>query len=372
MYSQTNLRFFTVLVSVAFLGCSSAVTTLPKEKNSLKDAFKSDFLVGTSMSSQNIFEQNTKAAQLIKGQFNAITPENVMKAVVIHPEKNTYDFVASDKFVEYGQKNNMHVIGHNLIWYTRLPKFVEQINQSDTLQKFMTDHINTIVKRYAGKVNTWDVVNEALEEDGTLRKSIYQKLLGDDYIVDAFKLVAKADPKAELYYNDYNIELPAKRKGAIDIIKNIQSKGGKIDGVGIQGHWQLNYPSLFDIEQSIVEFAALGVKVAITELDITVLPNTWDLTADVNKSYANSPGANPYTSGLPDPIQKQLATRYENLFKIFLKHKDKISRVTFWGVTDGDSWLNQYPIKDRTNYPLLFDRNYQPKPAYDAVMKLKD
>jgi endo-1,4-beta-xylanase len=340
--------------------------------NSLKKAFHDDFLIGTALGSQHIFEKNALADKLIKEQFDAITPENIMKSEVIHPEWQKYNFELADKFVAYGQKNQMYMAGHTLIWHSQLPKFVNKIQSADSLKMFMKDHIKTVAGRYAGKLNSWDVVNEALNEDGTMRPSIFYKLLGEDYIKMAFDLAAKADPNAELYYNDYNIEQPAKRKGAIDMIKKLQSSGTKIDGVGIQGHWSINSNNIKDIEEAIQEFSALGIKVAFTELDYTVLPNPWDLKgADVNQNFEEDPKMNLYKDGLPDSVATKLANRYSDLFILFLKNKDKISRVTFWGVNDGHSWLNGWPIKKRTNYPLLFDRAYKPKKAYNAVMQLK-
>lgn len=295
-----------------------------------------------------------------------------MKSAIIHPEWNRYDFTMADKFIEYSIKNNLHVVGHTLVWHSQLPRFVGKIQSADSLRLFIKDHINTVAGRYKGKINSWDVVNEALEEDGTFRKSIFYNKLGENYIKEAFDLASKADPTAELYYNDYNIEQPAKRKGAIELIKKLQASGTKIDGVGIQGHWNLKGASLKDIEDSIIEFSQLGIKVAFTELDITVLPNPWDLKgADVNQNFENSPFMNPYAKGLPDSVQTNLANRYQDIFNIFLKHRDKISRVTFWGVSDAHSWLNGWPVRGRTNYPLLFDRELNKKPAYDAVINLK-
>ncbi len=371
MSSKLYRYIFLVSISIIQLSCNSTAK-LTQKSNSLKNAFKNDFLIGTALGKDYILENDSSANRLIKQQFNAITPENVMKSAVIHPEKGRYDFTMSDKYVEYGQKNKMYIVGHTLIWHSQLSKFAEKIESPDSLYQFMADHINTVAGRYAGKINSWDVVNEALEEDGTMRKSVFQRLLGDDFIQKAFELAAKADPKAELYYNDYNIEQPAKRKGAIALIKKLKANGVKIDGVGIQGHWGLKNAPLAEIEQSIIEFAALGVKVAFTELDISVLPNPEDLKgAEISQNFEGSATMNPYPIALPDSVQTQLAKRYEDIFKIFLKHKDKISRVTFWGVNDGHTWLNNFPIKKRTNYPLLFDRKYQPKPAYEAVMKLK-
>ncbi|MNK55280.1 Endo-1,4-beta-xylanase A precursor [compost metagenome] len=357
-----------------------AVTTLlavsctsQKETVSLKDAYKDDFYIGTALSADQIEVKNAKEDSLIRKEFNAITAENIMKSMFTHPQKDKYDFALSDKFVAYGEKNKMFIHGHTLIWHSQLAPWMEKIADSTEMKAFMKDHITTIVSKYKGRINSWDVVNEALNEDGTLRQSVFLKALGEKYLVNAFKLAEKADPKAELYYNDYNIEEPAKRAGAIALIKKIKAEGGKVDGVGIQGHWRLNSPSLEEIEKSILEYSALGIKVAFTELDITVLPNPWDLKgADVNQKFEGNPKMNPYPEKLPDSVQTQLAERYASLFKLFLKHKDKISRVTFWGVHDGQSWLNDWPIKGRTNYPLPFDKQLKHKPAYDSILKLKE
>jgi endo-1,4-beta-xylanase len=341
-------------------------------QTTLKTAYQKDFLLGTALGTSHIEQRNETADQLIKREFNAITPENTMKSGVIHPEWSQYNFGLADKFVEYGQKNNMYIVGHTLVWHSQLPRFMNKINNPDSVRMFMIEHINTVASRYAGKINSWDVVNEALNEDGTLRKSVFLNKLGEGYLKEAFDLAAKADPKAALYYNDYNIEQPAKRKGAIDLIKKLQTSGTKIDGVGIQGHWSINTLDLKVIEEAIVAFSQLGIKVAITELDLTVLPNPWDLKgADINQNFDGSPKMNPYTAGLPDSVQVTLAQKYKDLFKLFLKHKDKISRVTFWGVNDGHSWLNGFPIRGRTNYPLLFDRELKPKLAYKSVIELK-
>jgi endo-1,4-beta-xylanase len=216
-------------------------------------------------------------------------------------------------------------------------------------------------------------VNEALNEDGTLRNSIFLKNLGDDYIVEAFRLAQKAAPHTKLYYNDYNIEQPKKREGAISIIKKIQAAGVRIDGVGIQGHWHLDNVPMQEIEQSLKEFSALGIQVAFTELDLSVLPNPRGRanSADIGQTADYNAQINPYTKGLPDSVQQKLATAYANLFNLFLKYRDNISRVTFWGVNDGQSWLNGFPVRGRTNYPLLFDRQFKPKPAFYAVIETK-
>ena len=372
------LLTFTVIVFLQHSKAQNPSSSIKKtekkstdKKASLKSSFKNYFLIGAAINAAQIEEKEPNAAILIPQQFNSITPENIMKCEVIHPQWDKYNFDLADKYVAYGKKNKMFIVGHTLVWHSQLSPFINNIQSSDSLMMFMTNHINTVAGRYAGKVNSWDVVNEALNEDGTLRKSIFLEKLGEDYLRKAFELAAKADPNAELYYNDYNIEQPKKRAGAIKLIKKIQASGTKIDGVGIQAHWSINGPPLQDIENSIIEFSALGLKISFTELDLTVLPNPWDLKgADVNQNFEGSPFMNPYPNGLPDSLQRKLAKGYEDLFKLFIKYKNKIERVTFWGVNDGQSWLNGWPIKGRTNYPLLFDSNFKPKLAYKKVMAL--
>ncbi|MEY2916311.1 MAG: hypothetical protein RIS73_25 [Bacteroidota bacterium] len=368
-YIFTQLSIITTCLLV--FSCASAQKNLSKPA-SLKQTFKNDFLIGTALNSRQIEEKDSNAAILVPQQFSAITPENIMKAEVIHPGWNTYNFDLADKLASYAAKYHIKVNAHTLIWHSQLPAFMRNMKDADSVKQYFTNHINTVAGRYEGKVFSWDVVNEALNEDGSLRKSIFSEKLGSDFVTEAFRLAQKAAPNTELYYNDYNIEQPGKRAGAIALIKKIKAAGVRIDGVGIQGHWRAYNIPLKDIEESIIEFSALGIKVMFTELDLGVLPNPWDGdAADVNMKATYSAKMNPYANGLPDSMQVKLTKGYEDLFKLFLKHKDKISRVTFWGVNDGQSWLNGWPIPGRINYPLLFDRNFKPKPAFDAVIALK-
>ena len=342
-----------------------------QEKPSLQKSYSNYFLIGTAINAFQINEKDPKAAAIITNDFNCITPENIMKSEIIHPKWDEYDFTLADKMINYAQLHHLKVNGHTLIWHSQLPSFVKNMQSADSLKTFFNNHIQTVAGRYDGKVFSWDVVNEALEENGTLRKSIFLEKLGPTYITEAFKLAQKASPNAELYYNDYNIEQPKKRAGVIAIIKQLKEAGVRIDGVGIQGHWRYNKIPLKEIEESIIEFSQLGVKVMFTELDLGVLPNPWDNdAADVNMKATYSAKMNPYINSLPDSVQVKFTEGYASLFKLFIKHKDKISRVTFWGVHDEQSWLNGWPIKGRTNYPLLFDRQYQPKEAYFKLIAL--
>lgn len=368
----TKTLLFLMTATLALSSCNS----VPKKTGttvSLKDAYAKDFYIGTALDTNQIMERDPMVSSLIAKEFNSITPENCMKSMFLQPEKDKFDFKMADKYVAFGEKNKMFIHGHTLIWHSQLPKWMSQIKDSLTMATAMNNHITTVVGNYKGRIHSWDVVNEALNEDGTLRKSVFLNTYGKEYLTNAFKLAAKADPKTDLYYNDYNLCNAKKREGAIELVKNLQKKGAKIDGVGEQGHWNLNSPSLDEIEQTILDFSALGVKVAITELDISVLPSPWDVVgADVNQKSEANEKMNPYPKGLPEDIKIQLAARYEAIFKLFIKHQDKISRVTLWGVNDGQSWLNDWPIKGRTNYPLLFDREFKPKEAYNSVMKLKE
>lgn len=360
-----------IAICVINFSCASAQKNAAQPA-SLKESFKKDFLIGTALNTRQIEEKDSNAAILVPQQFNAATPENIMKAEIIHPGWDSYNFDLADKLVAYGKKYNIKINGHTLIWHSQLPVFVRRMKDADSVKQFFTNHINTVASRYDKKVFSWDVVNEALEEDGTMRKSIFLEKLGPDFVTEAFRLAQAASPNAELYYNDYNNEQPKKRTGCIALIKKIQAAGVRIDGVGIQGHWRAYNIPLKDIEESIIEYSKLGIKVMFTELDLGVLPNPWDGdAADVNIKATYSAKMNPYASGLPDSMQVKLTKGYEDLFKLFLKHKDKIGRITFWGVNDEQSWLNGWPIPGRTNYPLLFDRNFKPKPAFDAVIALK-
>ncbi|HVU84776.1 MAG TPA: endo-1,4-beta-xylanase [Puia sp.] len=336
---------------------------------SLKEIFKADFLIGTAINTRQIQGADTNGDRLIREQFNAVTPENIMKAEIIQPGWSRYNFGPADKLVAFARKNNLKVNAHTLIWHSQLPAFLHKIKDADSIRRYFTDHITTVAGRYDGKVYSWDVVNEALDEDGSLRKTIFLDKLGDNYIVEAFRLAQKAAPHTKLYYNDYNIEEPKKRAGAIALIKKIQAAGVRIDGVGIQGHWKAGQVPLQNIEESIKAFAALGIEVMFTELDLSVLPNPWDKqTADVNRTAGGNKTMNPYPNGLPDSVAEIQAKDYAALFRLFLKYRKDISRITFWGADDGQSWLNNWPIKGRTNYPLLFDRNLKPKPAFFSVI----
>jgi endo-1,4-beta-xylanase len=341
----------------------------------LQDAFRGIFRIGAAVNQSQFEERDTRGVPIITTQFNTISPENVLKWEAVHPRRDGFNFEPADRYVSFGEKHKMFVIGHCLVWHSQTPRWVFEDAEGkpltrDALLDRMHDHIRTVVGRYKGRIAGWDVVNEALNEDGTLRQSPWLKIIGEDYLLKAFQYAHEADPKAELYYNDYNLENEAKRKGAVELIRKLKAAGAPIAAVGLQGHDKMDWPTVEQQAATIEAFSALGVKVNITELDVDVLPRTQrQATADVNATAAGNAAANPYTAGLPDDVQQALAKRYADLFKVYVAHKDVITRITFWGVTDGDTWLNNFPTRGRTNYPLLFDRQGKAKAAFEAVIQ---
>ncbi len=363
------------IISTLFIVVILLVSFITTSKNkTLRETFKDHFYIGTAVNSRQLSGRDNKALELIKTEFSSITAENIMKFEKIHPEPKKFDFELSDKLVQLGLDSNQFILGHNLAWHNQTPKWVffkgTTLREKEDLFKVMDDHISTIVGRYKGKVGGWDVVNEALNEDGTLRKSNYYKITKGEYISKAFELAHKADPEAELYYNDYNMWNQEKMDGAIKIAKDLKRKGLRIDGIGMQGHWSLEFPSLELIETSMNKIIDAGLKVMITELDISVLPNPRkNEGAEITDKVEYDKKFNPYIEQLPDSIKQKLAKRYEDIFRLFNKHKENITRVTLWGVTDKNSWKNNFPVRGRTDYPLLFSRDYQPKEAYYSVIK---
>lgn len=351
---------------------------IPENASTLKDVFKDDFYIGVALNLDQISGKEPNAITLVEKQFNSITPENILKWEEVHPEPNRYNFEAADRFVTFGERHKMHIIGHTLVWFHQTPDWVfqdesgKQIDR-ESLLKRMKDHIFTVMGRYKGRIHGWDVVNEAIASNGQFRKNKWLEIIGEDYILKAFEFAHQADPEAQLYYNEYDFEHPYKCEGVIRLIKNLQSKGIHIDGIGIQGHWFLDYPPIKDIENYILILSSLDIKLMITEMDVGVLPyypvdskvvdiSSFDL--ETQKKF------NPYPNDLPDSVQEDLAKRYIELFSLFLKHRDKFSRVTFWAVHDGQSWRSYLPISGRADYPMLFDHHCKPKPAFDAVVKI--
>lgn len=359
-------------------------STVSVAQLTLKEAYKKAFKMGVAVNDAIVSGQDKASQDIVVKQFNTITLENSMKAGLINPQPGVFNYGPADAYVEFGKKNNMFIIGHTLVWHNQTPTWFFQDENGKPKSKEavaarLHEHIKTVAGRYAGKVQAWDVVNEVIDDDGNYRPTTWVKGIGsgEELVKLAFKYAAQYAPNTELYYNDFNAWRPAKRDGIVRMVKMLQKEGIKIDGIGIQGHWGLNYPKTEYIEAAIEAYAALGVKVMITELDVDVLPLTKEGQiigqGMSDKQFQNEEFKtflDPYPNGLPADMQKALADRYAELFGIFYRKRDKIDRVTMWGIHDGMSWKNGYPIPNRTNYPLLWDRNKQPKLAFDAVLKV--
>ena len=367
---MTQRLFAPLLAAALALGCSQAAA------QGLKDAMGKYCLVGAALNQWQSDGQDAAADAVVRRHFNCAVAENCMKAECLQPAEGVFDFRVADKFVNYCEQNGLKVIGHCLVWHSQAPDWMftdsfGRLVSRETLERRIRQHIATVVGRYKGRIHGWDVVNEAIEDDGSWRQSPLYKILGEDFIEIAFRAAHEADPDAELYYNDYSMSKPGKRQTVCQLVKRLRDKGLRIDAVGMQSHNGLDYPDLADYEQSIDAFAQTGVKVMITELDLNVLPNPQQFGgASVEQRFEYEKQLNPYADGLPKDKAKEIQERYQQFFRLYYKHRDQISRINLWGVADHNSWLNGWPIKGRTNYPLLFDRQYQAKPIVEEIIKL--
>ncbi len=375
-----NRRNFVLAASLAPLSAcvkTQAISSAVKSSG-LAEAYRDKFLVGAAVSTDTLMNSDVADQQLLKSEFNSITAENCQKWEEIHPELDRWNWEASDRFVKFGIENKQHVLGHTLVWHSQIPEHVfrdsdQNLASPGLLKSRMENHINTLVDRYKGKIDTWDVVNEIVSDDGydKWRESDWYKIMGPEFFYHAFKTAHAADPKAELLYNDYNMHYKSKQVFLKRALSEALDRGVPIHGVGLQAHYMLGEPSIEEIERAIEVYAEMGLSVHITELDVDVLPAAFEyMGAEISTSFEYSDELNPYPNGLPEAVAEELATRYAELFKLFIKHKDSISRVTTWGTTDANSWKNNWPVKGRTNYPLLFDRSGNPKKAYHSVLGL--
>ncbi|HBA13385.1 MAG TPA: endo-1,4-beta-xylanase [Bacteroidales bacterium] len=356
-------------------------------QKTLKSAYADAFMMGCAINSQIVSGRDSRSTEIILQQFNAVSPENDMKAEVIHPRPDTWNFEPADRFVKFANDNNLWSLGHTLVWHNQTPDFFFNHpdgtpKTKDEMVETMRSYIEKVAGHFAGKIDAWDVVNEIIDNDGSYRKTVWTNAFegdGDELVRLAFKFASQYDPNAELYYNDFNAWRPTKRDGIARMVRMLQEHGIRIDGVGIQAHWGLNFPKNEYIIAAIDTFAALGVKVMITEMDVDVLPLTRE--GQVIGRILQDPlfqleefeiYLDPYKTGLPDDVQERLTDRYRELMQIFYDRRDKIDRVTFWGLHDGMSWKNGYPIPNRTNYPLLFNRDRTPKPAFHAILEIPE
>jgi endo-1,4-beta-xylanase len=341
----------------------------------LKDALEGKFYIGSAVNPFQVSGRDEASLKIIEQHFNTVTAENCMKSGMIQPREGEFNFDRADQFIEFAGDHGYYTVGHCLIWHSQAPRwFFSDENGNDVAREVMIErmrtHISTVVGRYKGKVDCWDVVNEAFEDDGSWRNNKFYQIVGEEYVELAFRFAHEADPDAGLIYNDYSMFHKGRREAVIKLVNDLKAKGIRVDGIGMQAHYGMDFPELEEFEKSIVAFASTGADVHITEMDITVLPNPDPgVGADVRASFEYQQKLNPYADGLPDSVNMALNDRWLDFFQIFLKHQDHIKRVTLWGISDLHSWKNNWPIRGRTNYPLLFDREYQPKPVVEEIIR---
>jgi endo-1,4-beta-xylanase len=415
--NKLNLNSHIGLLTVVLL--ASAATAWSADAPTLKGAYKDHFYVGvainrtiatgTAVRADNVNRTLglvDKDIALVKDQFSQISPENDLKWALIHPREDAdgYNFGPADAFVNFGLSNQMYIVGHTLVWHGQTPNWVfrgtnlppgvtsapspapaaitnaagtngsgggrfgrgfgrggftgPRASREELLER-MRDHIHTVVGRYKGKIQAWDVVNEAVADGGTniLRNSLWMEIIGPDFIAKAFEYAHEADPDAILRYNDYGLENPAKRRKLITLIKSLQEQRVPVMAIGSQTHVSVSSPSFQAEDQALTELETLGLPIHITELDVNSAQGGQRNTgADVASNAATTQG------GLVDDANRRLAEAYAGLFRAFVKHDKSVKVVTFWGVNDGVSWRAQ-------GRPLLFDANDHPKPAFDAVIR---
>jgi endo-1,4-beta-xylanase len=330
----------------------------------LKDHYKYYFPIGVAVSPGAL---KTDEAGLILQHFNSMTPENAMKMGPIHPKEAEYFWRDADSIAAFAQRNNMRLRGHTLVWHSQTPSWLFTDASGNTVSKEVLlqrikEHITAVVSRYKGTVYAWDVVNEAISDkhDEYLRPSKFLQIIGEEYITKAFQWAHEADPKAQLFYNDYNEISPVKREKIYRLVKSLKAAGVPIHGVGLQAHWAVNEPSRGQLDSTLRQFADLGVKMQITELDISVYPKEHDARErrpeDSNAAFTAE----------REQQQKEV---YKMSFDLFRKYRQHISGVTFWNISDRTSWLDNFPVRGRKDYPLLFDKDLKPKQAYWDVVK---
>lgn len=334
-----------------------------QQDKGLKETYRDYFPIGVAVSPQVL---NGAERDLIVKNFNSLTAENVMKMGPIHPGQDRYNWEPADQIVAFAQANGMKLRGHTLCWHNQAPDWMfkdEQGNQvsKDVLLQRLKDHITTVVTRYKGKIYAWDVVNEVIDDnrDKYFRESNWYQICGEDFVAKAFQYAHEADPEALLFYNDYNTENPVKREKIIRMVKKLQADGVPIHGIGLQGHWSIFEPSEESLRESLKQYSSLGLPMQITELDVSVY------RSEQGRREKRADESDQFTAEME---QMQL-DQYKMFFRLFREFRSSITGVTFWNVTDKRSWLDNFPVRGRKNYPLLFDQELKPKRVYWEVTK---
>jgi GH35 family endo-1,4-beta-xylanase len=365
--AATLLAIGSALAAEPASGPASAPNSAPamdQHGPTLKDAYKAHFLIGMAGDLPGNYSDQEKG--LVPENFNIVTPENCLKPANVHPREDTWRFERSDALVTWCADNNMGIHGHTLVWHAQTNDWFFREGDKAAVTQRMKDHIHTLVGRYKGKIRSWDVVNEAISDRGNaqtaqtenLRNSSWLESMGPEFVTLAFKFAHEADPDAKLYYNDYGIEAGPKHASSLVLLQRLIKDGAPIHGVGIQGHWSTSNIPYAALDQAIFDYASLGLKVSITELDVTIRGASG---GQFGPGFGF--GGRRFGGGEPPSPQdlKAQADAYARLFAIFLKHKDVVERVTFWGLSDRRTWRFG-------QHPLVFDSNNQRKPAYAAIV----
>jgi len=358
-------KFFSItLVTATILLSSKRNSSTAKNDKGLKDYYKEYFPIGVAVMPSDV---KGDEANFILQQFNSLTAENSMKMAPIHPAENRYNWDAADSIVAFAQRNGIKVRGHTLCWHNQAPQWMFKDSSGNTVTKEvllqrLKEHISTVVSRYKGKIYAWDAVNEAISDkpDEYLRSSQWYQICGEEYIAKAFEYAHAADPNAILFYNDYNEINATKREKIYKLVKSLKDAGVPIGGVGLQGHWAINEPSRGQLDSTIKKFADLGLKIQVTELDISVYPK------EHNARERKPEDAD--TAFNAEKENKQIQ-EYKMCFELFRKYRKVISGVTFWNVSDRHTWLDNFPVRGRKDYPLLFDKDLKPKKVFWEVVR---
>ena len=382
----------TIFLSLSLLSLS-LLSCLAASAQGLKDAYRDCWRMGVSVNQWEVAAEThlkqgtdysgavsldqTADFPVITQHFDWLVPENCMKCEVVHPQPGVYDFTLADQLVNRALANGAHVVGHCLIWHSQCaPWFFTDAEgntvSADELKKRMREHIYTVLGHFHGRVEAWDVVNEAFNDDGTLRRSKFYEILGEDFIPLAFQYAHEADPTVELYYNDYSMNLPQKVDSVVEFFRPLVAQGLPLTAIGLQGHLILDdSPYVTQYAHAIEAIASLGVKAQFTELDLSVLPNPYGFSgANVADRFRYSEALDPYRHGLPAERQQRVDAFWAEFFTMLLQHRDNVLRVGFWCLNDGNSWRNDFPVRGRTDYATLFDRQCQPKPTVQRLIDL--
>jgi len=360
---KKNLTLSYLLVLLAF--CESKFTNAQTVASTgLKDYYKKYFPIGVSVMPSNL---KGDEAELILQQFNSLTPENSMKMAPVHPEETRYNWNDADSIAAFAQRNGLKLRGHVLCWHNQTPPWMFKDSAGNTVTKEvllrrLKDHITTVVSRYKGKIYAWDVVNEAISDKPGeyLRSSLWYQICGEEYIAKAFEYAHAADPNAILFYNDYNEINATKREKIYKLVKELKDAGVPIGGVGLQGHWAIDQPSKEQLDSTLKKFSDLGLKIQVTELDISVYPK--------EHSARERKPEDADTTFSAEKENRQIE-QYQMCFELFRKYRNVISGVTFWNVSDRHSWLDNFPVRGRKDHPLLFDKDLKPKKVFWEVVK---